>query len=123
MKNFTFKVNLVAVVRVRAKDESVAREVIPDVLGAPGTSEIHLANRTNLELGRNAAVTSVDFSVVQIKASKPLEKRARLVAFTKNWGRASGAQARGRPQTQAAPDRVEPPSGGGPTQDDSASGS
>jgi hypothetical protein len=34
MKDFAFKVNLVAVVRVRAADESVARQVVPEVLGA-----------------------------------------------------------------------------------------
>ena len=39
MKDFAFKVNLVAVVRVRADDESVARKIGPTVLGAPGTLE------------------------------------------------------------------------------------
>jgi hypothetical protein len=87
MRDFAFKVNLVAVVQVRAANESVARAVIPTVLGAPGTSEIHLANRTNLELGREAAVMSVEFSIGQIKASKVLQKRARLVALAKSWRR------------------------------------
>jgi hypothetical protein len=32
MKDFAFKVNLVAVVRVRADDESIARKVVPTVL-------------------------------------------------------------------------------------------
>jgi hypothetical protein len=44
MSEFTFKVNLVAVVRVRAADESVARQVVSTILGAPGTVEIGLAN-------------------------------------------------------------------------------
>jgi hypothetical protein len=44
MKDFAFKVNLVALVRVRAADESVARKVVPTVLGAPSTVEIGLAN-------------------------------------------------------------------------------
>jgi hypothetical protein len=44
MKDFAFKVNLVALVRVRAVDESVARKVVPTVLGAPSTVEIGLAN-------------------------------------------------------------------------------
>jgi hypothetical protein len=87
MRNFTFEVNLVAVVRVQAADESVARKVIPDVLGAPGTAEIREANKNHLETGRDAAVTSVDFSIVQIKSSNPLEKRARLAAFAKSWRR------------------------------------
>jgi hypothetical protein len=43
MRDFEFKVNLVAVVRVRAADESVARQAIPTVLGAPSTAEIGLA--------------------------------------------------------------------------------
>jgi hypothetical protein len=73
MEDFTFKVNLVAVVRVRAGDESVARKVVPTVLGAPGTAEIGLANRNNVRVtGRDATVTSVDFSIGPIKPSKPL---------------------------------------------------
>ena len=36
MEDFKFKVNLVAVVRVRAGDESVARKIVPTVLGASG---------------------------------------------------------------------------------------
>ena len=44
MSEFTFKVNLVAVVRVRAADESVASQVVSTILGAPGTVEIGLAN-------------------------------------------------------------------------------
>jgi hypothetical protein len=35
MKDFALKVNLVAVVRVRAGGESVARKVVSTVLGAP----------------------------------------------------------------------------------------
>ena len=71
MRDFMFQVNLVAVVRVQAADESVAREIVPDVLGAPGTAEIRQANKNHLEMGRDAAVTSVDFSIVQIRTSKP----------------------------------------------------
>ena len=39
MEVFAFKVDLVAVVRVRAEDESAARKVVPTVLGAPGVVE------------------------------------------------------------------------------------
>ena len=70
MKDFAFKVNLVAVVRVRAADESVARDVVPTVLGAPGTAEVRLANENNLEMGRDAAVTGVDFSIGSVSSSK-----------------------------------------------------
>jgi hypothetical protein len=63
MEDFTFKVNLVAVVRVRAGDESVARKIVPMVLGTPGTVEIRLANEKNAATGRHATVTDVDFSI------------------------------------------------------------
>jgi hypothetical protein len=71
LKDFTFKVNLIAVVRVRAPDQSVAREVVPTVLGSPGSTEIALANHNHFVAGRDAAVTGVDFSMVgPIKSSK-----------------------------------------------------
>jgi hypothetical protein len=62
MSEFTFKVNLVAVVRVRAADESVARQVVSTILGAPGTVEIGLANENNAAVGNHATITDVDFS-------------------------------------------------------------
>ena len=67
MKDFAFKVNLVAVVRVRADDESVARKIVPTVLGAPGTVEIRLANENNTARGHHATVTDVDFSIGSVK--------------------------------------------------------
>ena len=67
MKDFAFKVNLVAVVRVRADDESVARKVVPTVLGAPGTAEIGLANENNAAMAHHATVTDVDFSIGSVK--------------------------------------------------------
>jgi len=88
MRDFEFKVNLVAVVRVRAAHERVARQVVPDVLGAPGSVEIGLANQNVRAMGREATVTGVDFSIGQVKASTPSEKRTRLVALAKNWRRA-----------------------------------
>jgi hypothetical protein len=66
-----FKVNLVAVVRVRAPDEGVARKVVPTVLGAPGTVEIGPANENNAATGRHATITDVDFSIGSVK---PFEK-------------------------------------------------
>ena len=63
MDDFAFKLNIVAVVRLRAPDESLAQEVLPTVLGSPGTVEIELANEGNAVLGRPATVTDVDFSV------------------------------------------------------------
>ena len=69
--DFTFKVSLVAVVRVRASDESIARKIVPEVLGAPGTAEIRLANENNAATGCYAAVIDVDFSIGSVK---PLKK-------------------------------------------------
>ena len=66
MEDFTFKVNLVAVVRVRADDESIARKIVPAVLGAPGTAEIRLANENNAAKGHHATVTDVDFSIESV---------------------------------------------------------
>jgi hypothetical protein len=59
---YAFQVKLVAVVRVRAADEALARKVVPTVLGSPGTVEIRLANESNASFGLNATVTHVDFS-------------------------------------------------------------
>ena len=61
MNEYVFEVRLRAVVRVRASDEGVAREVVSSVLGAPGSVEINLANENNAWLGRPATVTEVDF--------------------------------------------------------------
>jgi hypothetical protein len=61
MNEYVFEVRLRAVVRVRASDEGVAREVVSSVLGAPGSVEINLANENNAWLGQRATVTEVDF--------------------------------------------------------------
>jgi len=68
MAEFVFKASIVAVVRVRAADEKVARGIVPDVLGAPGAVEIGLANQNNhAALGHDAIVTDVAFDVGSIK--------------------------------------------------------
>jgi hypothetical protein len=71
MEDFAFKVNLVAVVRVRADEESVARRVVPTVLGAPGAVVIRLANEKNVSTGHHATITDVDVSIGSVK---PFEK-------------------------------------------------
>jgi hypothetical protein len=71
MADFEFKVNLVAMVRVQAAHESVARRAVPGVLGAPSTAEIRLANQNVRATGHDATVTSVDFSIGSIKSSNP----------------------------------------------------
>ena len=54
MREFVFKATIDAVVRVRAADENAAREVVPTVLGAPGTVEIRIANEAQAAVGRDA---------------------------------------------------------------------
>jgi hypothetical protein len=39
MSDFLFEVNLIAEVRVRASDETVARKIVPTVLRAPSAAE------------------------------------------------------------------------------------
>jgi hypothetical protein len=63
MTEYMFEVKLVAVVRVGASEESVARRVLPSVLGSPSTGEISVANDNNAALGWNATVIAVDFSM------------------------------------------------------------
>ena len=60
---YAFKVKLVAVVRVRAADETVARRALPSVLSSPGTVDIKVANENNAALGVDALVTDVDFAI------------------------------------------------------------
>jgi hypothetical protein len=62
MNEYVFEVRLRARVRVRAPNEEVAKNVVPSVLGAPGTLELDLANQNNAAIGRAATVTDVDFT-------------------------------------------------------------
>jgi hypothetical protein len=65
---YAFKVKLVAVVRVRAANETVARRVLPSVLSSPGTVDIMVANENNAALGVDALVTDVDFAIEESAA-------------------------------------------------------
>jgi hypothetical protein len=69
MRDFAFKIDLVAMVRVRASDEKAARGIVPTVLRAR-TTELRLANENNAGQGQIATVTDVDFSIASIKPSK-----------------------------------------------------
>jgi hypothetical protein len=62
-QEYVFKVSLVAVVRVRAQNESLAREVVPSILGSPSTDEVRLANEADFVMGKDATIIAVDFSV------------------------------------------------------------
>ena len=61
VKEFAFEVRLIARVRVRAPDEASARQAVPSVMGAPGSTEIVLANQGIDILLPGAMVTAVDF--------------------------------------------------------------
>ena len=63
MANFSFKTNLIVLMRVRANSEMVARKVVPTVLRAPSAAEIRLANEGTAFLFEGAIVTDVDFFV------------------------------------------------------------
>jgi hypothetical protein len=63
MQEYLFEVRLVAVVRVRAQNEDLAREVATSALGSPSTDEVRLANEADFVLGRKATTVAVDFSV------------------------------------------------------------
>jgi len=63
MQEYLFEVGLVAVVRVRAQNENLAREVATSALGSPSTEEISLANEADFLMGREATIIAVDFSV------------------------------------------------------------
>ena len=63
MRDFAFKIDLVAMVRVRASVEKAVRNIVPTVLKAPDTTELRLANENNAGQGQIATVTGVDFSI------------------------------------------------------------
>ena len=63
MQEYLFEVRLIAVVRVRARNENLAREVATSALGSPSTEEISLANEADFLMGREATIVAVDFSV------------------------------------------------------------
>ena len=58
---YSFEVDVRALVRVQASEPEMAHKVVESVLGAPGSQEIELANRNNQGRGRDATVTAVDF--------------------------------------------------------------
>ena len=68
MQEYLFEVRLVAVVRVRARNENLAREVATSALGSPSTEEIRLANEANFLMGREATIVAVNFSVDDVSA-------------------------------------------------------
>ena len=65
MQEYQFEVRLVAVVLVRAQNESLADEVVSSALGSPSTEEIRLANEAGFLMGREATIVAVNFSVDQ----------------------------------------------------------
>jgi hypothetical protein len=63
-QEYGFEITIVAVVRVRAQSESLAREVLTSsALASPSAEEIRLANQAEFLRGKAATVLSVDFSI------------------------------------------------------------
>ena len=63
-KTFAFETAIDAVVRVQAADEDSARKAVPSVLGAPGTTEIRIANENVIAgHGIDAVIEDVEFNV------------------------------------------------------------
>jgi hypothetical protein len=63
-KTFAFETAIDAVVRVQAADEDSARKAVPAVLGAPGTTEIRIANENaSAGLGIDVVIEDVEFNV------------------------------------------------------------
>jgi hypothetical protein len=65
MQEYEFAVPIVAVVRVRAENESEAREAVASssAIASPSTDEINLANQAGFVMGKEATIVAVDFSV------------------------------------------------------------
>jgi hypothetical protein len=63
-QDYEFEVTIVAVVHVRARSESLAREVVTSsALASSSVDVIKLANQAEFIGGKKATVVSVDFSV------------------------------------------------------------
>jgi hypothetical protein len=65
MQEYEFAVPIVAVVRVRAENESEAREAVASssAIASPSADEIRLANQAAVVTGKEATIVAVDFSV------------------------------------------------------------
>jgi hypothetical protein len=73
MQDYEFEVTIVAVVRVRAENEGLARQVVgSSALASPSTEEIRMANEGEFVLGKQATIIAVDFS-------KPDDDSIRLI--------------------------------------------
>jgi hypothetical protein len=65
MREYEFEVTIVAAVRVRAENESQAREAVASssAIASPSADEIRLANQAAVVTGKEATIVAVDFSV------------------------------------------------------------
>jgi hypothetical protein len=63
---YEFEVTLVAVVRVRAESEGLAREIVASssALSSPSADELRLANQGEFLLGKQATIVAVDFEML-----------------------------------------------------------
>jgi hypothetical protein len=77
MQDYEFEVTITAVVRVRAKDETLARTVVSSsALSSPSAEEIRMANQGEFLLGKRATIIAVEFD-------KPDEDSVRLIGIVK----------------------------------------
>jgi hypothetical protein len=73
MQDYEFEVTIIAVVRVRAENEGLARQALgSSALASPSTDEIRMANEGEFLLGKQATIIAVDFS-------KPDDQSVRLI--------------------------------------------
>ena len=73
MQDYEFEVTIIAVVRVRAENEDLARQFVgSSALASPSADEIRMANEGEFLLGKRATILAVDFS-------KPGDDSVRLI--------------------------------------------
>jgi hypothetical protein len=68
-QEYVFEVYLVALVRVNAETEALARDVVvSSALGSPSAEEIRLANQADFLYGKEALIIGIDFAVDESSA-------------------------------------------------------
>jgi hypothetical protein len=75
MADYDFEVIIVAVVRVRAENEGVARDIVASSapLSSPSADDIRLANQGEFLLGKHATIVGVNFEKPDLESIKLLK--------------------------------------------------
>jgi hypothetical protein len=91
MEDFVFELDITAVVRVLATDESAARKAVLTVIRTPSAAQIKSANETDACLA-NATIFEVDFVVDAVDRIERAPPKRTEVATNENfhapWSRA-----------------------------------